>query len=382
MKSLQSSQCSAGLLHGRPIRPRLYTGFSVSAHLHLKAVKQERSLRHQKSCSTQKCSATRTLIIEGATQDGATTQKLPVDPREVQYQERTENWPAALEALKDDTIQDFEVGFVNRGGVRGILFGIEAFMPFSKMCTGLSGINAAQHYKSLMSTLPGLKIRVKVVSVDVDTRTMILSERAAIMDDAMHKLKAGDVVNAVVRNLAAYGAFVSIKDPETAELTGGHGLLHVSDMSWDHVHVPEDIVQPGDEIQCKIKAIDKARQRIYFSLKMMEDDPLTQTLDKLFSVELRDKVLEVPVNIPQGVKDICAELEKEDGIESVVLGRQAEERRVVSQDLELWISKEVLEDGYVLITRAGRTVQELKVTTNQPVDVIKSAVQKVLQRLA
>lgn len=56
-------------------------------------------------------------------------------------------------------------------------------------------------------------------------------------------------------------------------LLGMQGLLHVSDMSWDHVHVPEDIVQPGDEIQCKIKAIDKARQRIYFSLKMMEVGP-------------------------------------------------------------------------------------------------------------
>ncbi len=52
------------------------------------------------------------------------------------------------------------------------------------------------------------------------------------------------------------------------------------------------------------------------------------------------------------------------------------------QDLELWISKEVLEDGYVLVTRAGRTVQELKVTSKLDVDVIKSAVQKVLQRLA
>ncbi len=52
------------------------------------------------------------------------------------------------------------------------------------------------------------------------------------------------------------------------------------------------------------------------------------------------------------------------------------------QDLELWISKEVLEDGFVLVTRAGRTVQELKVTTKLDVDFIKSAVQKVLQRLA
>ncbi len=48
----------------------------------------------------------------------------------------------------------------------------------------------------------------------------------------------------------------------------------------------------------------------------------------------------------------------------------------------MWISKEVLEDGYVLVTRAGRTVQELKVTSKLDVDVIKSAVQKVLQRLA
>lgn len=63
----------------------------------------------------------------------------------------------------------------------------------------------------------------------------------------------------------------------------------------------------------------------------LQDDPLTQTLDKLFSPELRDTVNQVPVNIPQGVKDICAELEKEEGIESVVLGRQVEEKRVVSQ---------------------------------------------------
>lgn len=66
-------------------------------------------------------------------------------------------------------------------------------------------------------------------------------------------------------------------------------------------------------------------------MRCLQDDPLTQTLDKLFSPESRDTATEVPVNIPQGVKDICAELEQEEGIESVVLGRQVEEMRVVSQ---------------------------------------------------
>ena len=55
---------------------------------------------------------------------------------------------------------------------------------------------------------------------------------------------------------------------------------------------------------------------------------------------------------------------------------------VYFQDLELWIAKERLQDGYNLITRAGRTVQELKVTTDVPLDVMKSAVQTVLRRLA
>lgn len=51
---------------------------------------------------------------------------------------------------------------------------------------------------------------------------MILSEREAIMEDAIHKVQPGSVVTAVVRNLVPYGAFVSIKDPETGDLSGGH----------------------------------------------------------------------------------------------------------------------------------------------------------------
>ena len=48
------------------------------------------------------------------------------------------------------------------------------------------------------------------------------------------------------------------------------GLLHISDMSWDQVGMPEDVVTPGDVLQLKIKGVDKAKRRIYFSLKLME----------------------------------------------------------------------------------------------------------------
>ena len=54
---------------------------------------------------------------------------------------------------------------------------------------------------------------------------MILSEREAIMDEAIHQVQPGSTVTAVVRNLVPYGAFVSIKDPETGDLSGGHVSL-------------------------------------------------------------------------------------------------------------------------------------------------------------
>ena len=60
---------------------------------------------------------------------------------------------------------------------------------------------------------------------------MILSEREAIMDEAIHKVQPGSTVSAVVRNLVPYGAFVSIKDPETGDLSGGH----VSAIACQHV---------------------------------------------------------------------------------------------------------------------------------------------------
>ena len=51
---------------------------------------------------------------------------------------------------------------------------------------------------------------------------MILSERAAIMEEAIHKVQPGDTVTVVVRNLVPYGAFVTVKDPVSGDLTGGH----------------------------------------------------------------------------------------------------------------------------------------------------------------
>ena len=60
---------------------------------------------------------------------------------------------------------------------------------------------------------------------------------------------------------------------------------------------------------------------------------------------------------------------------------QVEEKRAVSQDLELWMSKEAVQDGHNLVVRTGRLVQEIHVTTQMPGASMKEAVQRVLRRM-
>jgi predicted RNA-binding protein with RPS1 domain len=188
-------------------------------------------------------------------------------------------------------------------------------------------------------------------------------------------------VEGEVTRLVDYGAFVSIIDPESGEMQGANGLIHLSELSWDKVLTPESVVQVNSIIRAKVKRVDAKNGKIELSLKQMEVDPLQETLDSILPVSQRDLITQVPVNIPKGVKDICNELGQEEGVTSVVMGRQVVEKRVVSQDLELWLSKEELKDGFLLVTRAGRTVQELQVTTTLTAAEMREAVSRVLRRL-
>jgi hypothetical protein len=83
-----------------------------------------------------------------------------------------------------------------------------------------------------------------------------------------------------------------------------------------------------------------------------------------------------------GLEQICAEILQEEGIKGITLGRQKLEQRVVSQDLELWLSNEPVEDGkFSLLARAGRQVQEVQLNTELDREGIKAAVQRVTGRV-
>jgi small subunit ribosomal protein S1 len=89
----------------------------------------------------------------------------------------------------------------------------------------------------------------------------------------------GAIVKGVVRNLTNYGAFIEIDE-------GIDGLLHVTDMSWTRkVTHPSEMVDKGQEIECKVLSVDQQRRRIALGLKQMQDDPWTADIPDRYKVD-------------------------------------------------------------------------------------------------
>ncbi|CAD6334998.1 unnamed protein product [Miscanthus lutarioriparius] len=178
------------------------------------------------------------------------------------------------------------------------------------------------------------------------------------------------------------GTSISVKLHSTGlyHLTG---LVHISEVSWDLVQDVQDFLNEGDTVKVIVVNIDTAKSRIALSIRQLEEDPLLETLDKVIPLEADqspDRMMSPSeVELLPGLDGICNELLQEDGITDVQFGRQGSEKRVVSQDLELWLSNAPAKDNkFTLLARAGRQVQEVYLTTSLDQEGIKKAVQRVL----
>ena len=228
---------------------------------------------------------------------------------------------------------------------------------------------------------------IEVMVTDVNDKKIVVSERALVQERGVKKLKPGVRAAAQVVSLSDFGAFVELSqdDPQAPRL---EGLIHISELSWSRVAHPRDVLRVGDEVDVKVLDVVPAEgrkpARVTFSLKQLQADPLLETLDTIMPVAMpepsvdEDELLDTPL---PGLMDICSNLLTEDGIDAVIPGRQAVEQRVVSQDLELWLTNVVVEDGYNLLARAGRQVQEIHVVTKLGRDSIKQAIKRATSAL-
>ena len=307
------------------------------------------------------------ITAEGSTGDAAADVAVPAA------------WEKAIELLQSGDSFTTTITSVNKSGVLVPVGKLSGFIPYKLMNrAALESIDRAAWTDKLV----GRQITVKVTQVVVPERRLICSEKAVMLERAAVTLKKGDVVEGEISSLHNFGAFVEISNP--AAYAGTEVILPLRELSWDWVANVGAVVTKGQIVKVKVVDVSTGPQcKVVVSLKRMEGDPLQETLDNVLPLETDFESEEkVPVAIPQGVEDILNELSGERGIDEVTLGRRVEERRTVSQDLELWMSKEQLSDGYNLIARAGRVVQEIHVRTGIDSNAMKQTVQRVLSKVA
>jgi len=177
--------------------------------------------------------------------------QLLVSIKRIQYKKA---WEVVQQLAGDDSVIEAPVVAVNRGGAICLVEGLRAFLPGSHLAGQLPDEN-----------LVGQVLPLKFLEVNTETNKLVVSNRKAVVEQQMADLSRGDVVSGVVKALKPYGAFV--------EVGGMSGLLHISQISYDHIADLERVLQPGMTIKCMIIDHDKVNGRIALATKTLEAEP-------------------------------------------------------------------------------------------------------------
>jgi len=191
-------------------------------------------------------------------------------------------WSSVEEQMENDTVIESKVIGYNKGGLIVGVHGLRGFVPASQISalrrTQAIGDTPEQRWAKMI----GDPISVRIIEVDKSRRRLICSERAAtsesrqsIKERVIEELEEGKVYTGRVTSLADFGAFVNIN--------GADGLVHLSELSWERVQHPSEILEVGQEVKVKVINVDKEKKRIGLSLRALSDDPWRSRIEK-FSV--------------------------------------------------------------------------------------------------
>jgi len=167
----------------------------------------------------------------------------------------------------------YPVGSVVRGTVVNVM-SYGAFVKLEEGIEGLVHISEMSWTKRIShpNELVHIDDEIDVVVLNIDKNKQEISlgmkqTQANPWDKVAERYPPGTMVNGTVRNLTNYGAFIEIEE-------GIDGLLHVSDMSWTRkISHPSEVVEKGQQIECKVLSVDQQRRRIALGLKQLEEDP-------------------------------------------------------------------------------------------------------------
>jgi small subunit ribosomal protein S1 len=199
------------------------------------------------------------------------------------------------------------VSGANRGGLLMDWNGLQGFVPASHLIEIPHNQDPRQRIGELAQHI-GQSKTVRLIEVDPLQNRLVFSERAALSDfcspaKILSSLRPDDVCKGVVTNLTSFGAFV--------DLGGVEGLVHVSELSWDRVRHPRDVLRPGQNLEVCVLGVNPEEGRIALSLKRLRPNPWVD-------VESRYYVGQVIEGQVTNVVNFGAFVRLEEGLEGLI----------------------------------------------------------------
>ncbi len=186
-------------------------------------------------------------------------------------------WERMAKYVKEGTVIKAKIIQANKGGLMLQADALTGFMPVSQLnpdnyprVQGGDKNRILEHLKKFVGTT----IKVKVLDANVDDEKLIFSEKEVWEEEQKNILdsyKVGDKIEGEVSALTPFGAFVKFGE-------GLEGLVHISEIVWQRIDHPKDILKIGDKVNAQI--IDLNKSKIYLSLKRLVDDPWKSVKDK------------------------------------------------------------------------------------------------------
>jgi len=183
--------------------------------------------------------------------------------------EKIIQWEKMMASVQEGQVVTGTVTRKIKGGLL-VDIGVNVFLPASLV--DIRRPNDIGDYIGRVVQCEVLKIDEARRNIVVSRRSLIEKQREEDREHLMAELEIGQIRKGVVKNIADFGAFV--------DLGGIDGLLHITDMSWERIGHPTEMVAIDQEIEVKILQIDREKQKIALGLKQKQNNPWTNIAEK------------------------------------------------------------------------------------------------------
>jgi len=182
-------------------------------------------------------------------------------------------WAQLEESLTQNQILEAKIKGFNKGGCLVDILGLQGFLPFSLLMSGIDSEDNGEHYQKNLERLKGQTVQVKVVELDPQQRRIIVSERdafrvarAAEISQLVEKLKVGDLLSVQVKEVLPFGLLVDYQ--------GVEALVPQEELSWQEDDNSLFNFHPGQDLEVKVIELPTdGGGQIKLSLRQVSDDP-------------------------------------------------------------------------------------------------------------